>query len=429
MKAPVHRRVPRKRASAAALRARLDELEETLRAIRSGEVDALVVAGRGGDQIFTLEGADFPFRMLIEQMGEGAVTASLDGVVTYANRRFAEQCGRALQQVIGSSIYEYWTPEGASGLRALVDASAKGPASAELVLKSAAAPLAAHVSASRLAAYEKPALMLVITDLTAQKQREKLIESGRRLRKFNAELERRVAERTSELVALNEDLEAFCYSASHDLRAPLRSINGFGDLLKRDAGARLGKAGRHRLARIQDAARRMGDVIDGLLTLSRLGRDELVVEKLDVTALAEEIISELSAAEPRRKASVRVARGMTARGDRRLVTLLLHNLLQNAWKYGKRPRAFIEVFSRLERGQRVFVVKDDGVGFDQAYAETIFLPFKRLHTREAYPGTGIGLSLARRIAVRHGGWIRAEGVPGRGASFLFSFADRRRTKR
>lgn len=419
------RRAPARRVSVSALRARLEELEETLRAIRSGEVDALVVAGRGGDQIFTLEGADFPFRMLIEQMGEGAVTSTLDGIVTYANRRFAEQCGRPLQQVLGSSIYEYWTPEAASGLRAMIDASAKRPASGELALASGSGPIATHVSVSRLAAYERPALMLVITDLTAQKQRQKLIESDRRLRKFNAELEQRVRERTSELTALNQDLEAFCYSASHDLRAPLRSINGFGDLLKRDAGPRLGVEGRRRLARIQDATRRMGDVIDGLLALSRLGRDELVEEKLDMTALAEEIVSELAAAEPRRKVSVRVARGMRARGDRRLVTLLLHNLLQNAWKYGKRPRAFIEVSCRLERGRRVFVVKDDGVGFDQAYAETIFLPFKRLHTREAYPGTGIGLSLARRIVVRHGGWIRAEGLPGRGASFLFSLGDER----
>jgi PAS domain S-box-containing protein len=413
-----------RRTPLSALRARVAELEETLRAIRSGEVDALVVPGRGGDQIFTLEGADFPFRMLIEQMGEGAVTASLDGVVTYANRSFARICGRPLQQVIGASIYGFWPPESAAALRVLVDRSAKEPSSGEFVLVSEKGPLAAHVSVNRLAAYDKPALMLVITDLTERKQRDKLAESGKRLQKFNAELEGRVRERTRELTALNQDLEAFSYSASHDLRAPLRSINGFGDLLRRDLGPRLGAEGKHRLARIQDAARRMGEVIDGLLALSRLGRDEVVIETLDLTAMAEEAVSELSRADPRRKASVRVSGGMKARGDRRLVSLLLHNLLSNAWKYAKRPRGSIEVSSRLEAGRRVYFVKDDGVGFDQEYAETIFEPFKRLHTREEYPGTGIGLSLARRIVVRHGGWIRAQGAPGRGATFFFTLGER-----
>lgn len=248
------------------------------------------------------------------------------------------------------------------------------------------------------------------------------------LRQLNATLEQRIAERTAQLEASNKELEAFSYSVSHDLRAPLRGIDGWSHALVEDYGDRLDDQGREYVTRVCAEAQRMGRLIDDLLELSRLNRTELRRESVDLSALAGEIFALLRRREPERKVETIVAPGMTAWGDPGLLRVALENLLGNAWKFtGKKPEATIECgavpaagTAVTERGSTVYFVRDNGVGFDMAHATKLFSPFQRLHRPSEFPGTGIGLATVQRILRRHGGRAWAEGEPDRGATFYFS---------
>ena len=235
-------------------------------------------------------------------------------------------------------------------------------------------------------------------------------------------LEERVARRTSQLEVANRELESFAYSVSHDLRAPLRAIDGFARAVLEDHGERLPPEGRAYLERVCHAAERMGRLIDDLLALSRVTRREMHRRPVDLSALARAVADELAAAEPGRKVEVRIAPGLVAEADPGLVRLLLENLLRNAWKY-TRPRKRARVEFGAERGAAgatVFYVRDNGVGFDPRHAGRLFQPFQRLHRDEEFEGTGIGLATAFRVVRRHGGRIWADAEPGRGAVFRFT---------
>ena len=229
-------------------------------------------------------------------------------------------------------------------------------------------------------------------------------------------LEARVAERTEQLEAANRELESFSYAVSHDLRAPLRSIKGFSQILVEDHGLALAE-GKHHLDRICAATTRMNNLIDDLLRLSKLARSEPARGELDVAELAREILEELRHDSPGRCVETVIAAALPANGDPRLIRVVLENLLGNAWKFtSKRPAARIEVGSR----DGAFFVADDGAGFDAAYASKLFLPFQRMHTVAEFEGTGIGLATAHRIVRRHGGRIWADAAPNRGATFFFT---------
>jgi len=230
-------------------------------------------------------------------------------------------------------------------------------------------------------------------------------------------------DRTRRLEGLNKELEAFSYSVSHDLRAPLRSLDGFSRALEEQLGSSLDDASRAYLGRIRRASERMGVLIDALLDLSRLNRAELVSEELDFTALARQSVRDLVESQPERRVDVRVEEGMRAFGDRRQLERLLANLLGNAWKFtGPVAEPAIEVGADLGKARPVYYVRDNGVGFDMAFADKLFGAFQRLHGQNEFPGTGIGLALAQRIVLRHGGEIWAESAPGRGATFFFTLA-------
>jgi PAS domain S-box-containing protein len=249
------------------------------------------------------------------------------------------------------------------------------------------------------------------------------IRAEAKVHALNRTLEARVALRTRELSAANRELEMFAYNVSHDLRAPLRAIEGFSRLLVERYGERLDDAGRDYLDRVRKAASRMGDLIESMLKMSRLSRSELNLAELDLSRMAREIVAELRNAEPGRRVEVEIADGLRAGGDPTLVRNLLQNLLENAWKFtrGRDPgRIEFGPGEPRDDGAREFFVRDNGAGFAPEYADKLFRPFQRLHSESQFSGHGIGLASVKRIVDRHGGDIRAEGSEGRGATFWFS---------
>lgn len=241
------------------------------------------------------------------------------------------------------------------------------------------------------------------------------------IRRLNEELERRVLERTVELEAANKELEAFSYSVSHDLRAPLRSIDGFSQALLEDHATALDAGGKEYLHRVRAASQRMAQLIDDLLDLARVTRTELRRERVDLSTLAQEIAAELQSAEPGRHVEFAIAPGAVATGDPRLLRVVLENLLGNAWKFtAKHARATIEFGVVNHLGRAVYFVRDDGAGFDMAYADKLFGAFQRLHRPTEFPGAGVGLATVQRIIHRHGGRVWVEGAIERGATFHFT---------
>src|SRR5207244_1518570 len=244
-----------------------------------------------------------------------------------------------------------------------------------------------------------------------------LRESKRKLQHYGTELEQRVADRptelqernealrrnAAELLAANTELDAFAYSVSHDLRAPLRSIDGFSQVLLEDYAAQLGEAGQDSLRRVRAATQRMGILIDDLLKLARVTRAEIRAEPVDLSDLARDIAAELPRATPERLVEFAIAPHLKAQGDPRLLRVVLDNLLRNSWKYtAKQARPRIEFGSVEENGGRAFMVRDNGAGFDMKYADKLFGVFQRLHSAAEFEGTGIGLATVRRIINWHG---------------------------
>ena len=239
--------------------------------------------------------------------------------------------------------------------------------------------------------------------------------------KLNEELEKRVHIRTAQLEVANKELEAFSYSVSHDLRAPLRALDGFSAALITGYTDRLDGQGRHYLERIQAASRRMGQLINDLLNLSRVTRREMTRSSVDLSALTKKIVMELQAQEPQRQVEFVIAEGMMVQGDAHLLRLALENLLSNAWKFtGPHSQARIEVGVMKRTEEAIHFVRDNGVGFDMAYSDKLFIPFQRLHSMHEFPGTGIGLATVHRIITRHGGRIWPEAAVNQGASFYFT---------
>lgn len=239
-------------------------------------------------------------------------------------------------------------------------------------------------------------------------------------RKLTHELERRVQERTAQLEGTNKELEAFCYSVSHDLRAPLRTIRGFSEVLLEQYLPQLDTRGQDYLRRTCDAGLQMDKLIEDLLKLSRVSRGEIQHREIDLSAIAQQIASELAKGEPGRTVEFSIAPGVSANGDERLLRLVMDNLLRNAWKFtSKKPDARIE-FGRANGDTSPFFVRDNGVGFDMAYAGKLFGVFQRLHSVGDFAGTGVGLAIVQRVVNRHGGRVWADAKVDSGATFYFT---------
>lgn len=241
------------------------------------------------------------------------------------------------------------------------------------------------------------------------------------LRHFNEILEQRIKERTHQLEMANKELESFSYSIAHDLRAPLRALSGFSQILIEDYAGTLDASATGYLNRIHTAGKRMGELVDDLLKLSHVARTEMKFETVNLGTMAEEIHANLQQSEPERTVTLATGTNIIAHGDRRLLEIALENLLANAWKFTlKTPLPHIEFGEIRQAGETVYFIRDNGVGFNMDYVNKLFKPFERLHANSAFAGTGIGLSIVSRIIARHGGRVWAEGEEGKGAAFYFT---------
>ena len=407
----------------------IDAVDQSIQAIRAGAFSVLPKAEANADLLARvlhqtverervlkelrqkereLQAANANLAELVEKNADAILVLDKEGQVLFANEAAARLFGRSTQDVLEVQF----------GLPSAGDIATE----LEIVRPSSQEPKYADIRFVELTWKGIDGYLATLRDITERKRAEETLKRlNAELEEAKAGLEKAVAFRTAELAAANAELEAFSYSVSHDLKAPLRSMVGFCQALKEDYGEALDERAEDYIRRIVTASKRMAQLIEDLLLLSRVSRRPLDREKIDLSALAEEVFAEIEASEPGRDVDVAIAPGLSAVGDRTLIRSVLENLLGNAWKYSsQRPKARIEVGAAPNDGNPAYFVRDNGAGFDMTHVDKLFKPFQRLHTESEFAGTGIGLASAARIVRRHGGTVWAEGESAKGATFFFT---------
>jgi PAS domain S-box-containing protein len=345
---------------------------------------------------------------IIDQTHDSVVTTNLEGVVTSWNGGAEQLFGYSAAQAIGQHVAFVYPENEREFLdnEVLAPLKAHGRKETEVRMKRADGSIfPAHLSLSMLYrdTGEPTGMVSYCLDISQQKQRE-------------AELDRL----TSRLQASNRELESFAYSVSHDLRAPLRAIDGFSLALAEDYSDKLDDTARDYLQRVRNGAQRMATLIDDMLQLSRVNRQELDAKPVDLSQIAREVMAELQESDPKRKVHMELEENMQVHGDPRLLRVMLDNLLGNAWKFTAREEISRISFLREPNHENTFIIRDNGVGFDMRYADKLFGAFQRLHRDVDFPGTGVGLATVQRIVHRHDGKVWADAKEGKGASFYFT---------
>jgi PAS domain S-box-containing protein len=525
-----------------ALQARLEEVEETLRAIRSGEVDALVVSTSQGAQVYTLKGAEEPYRVVVEAMGEGAVTLGSNGIILYCNHRFAELVKARHEQIISQPVHAWVVESEREKLGQMLEQGSAAMVRGEFTLRATDGTLVpAYFSMRSLPEGAGMGIAAVITDLTELKQAQKKTDErakelqelftiselaqrqdigldrlyqevanalpkgwrypeiacarvvmadsefhtdnfkvtpwmltapvrvhgaavgkidvgylekkpeldegpfvreerqmlnaiaervGRiteqkraeeELSRHHLHLEHMVEQRTSQFEAVSMELEGFAYSVSHDLRVPLRAIDGFSKILLKEYEGKLDDEGKRYLNLVRENTNKLNLMFDKILALSRMGRQRMTFSEIDMEQLARAAFEELKPAFAGRELTFDVKPLPRCHGDLTMLRQVWASLLDNAIKFTRqKPAATIEVGGRTEGSELIYYVKDNGAGFDMQYADKLFSLFQRLHSVEEFEGAGFGLAIVKRIVTRHGGRVWAEGKVNEGATFYFA---------
>lgn len=451
------------------LHTRLAEAEETLNAIRSGEVDAIVVSGADGEKIYSLTSAETPYRVIVEEMYEGAVVLSIEGIILFCNRRFAELVSAPQEQIVGSKFSRFVVENDKPKYDDLLLAGIKERSSGEIeCLIHDNSPMHFRLAFSPLPPDTIGDVCIMTMDITELKQKEdelrhahdtleqkvtertttlaKTIEElatsriaamnmmqdaveakkeleivNKELQNYQQHLEKMVEARTTELQAANKELEAFSYSVSHDLRAPLRAIEGYSRFLLEDYTEKLDEEGRRLLNVIRINTQQMDQLITDILGLSRVSRTEMRLSRIDMKTLVNSIYNETTAPEIQQKFVFSVEPLPEVFGDPTLIRQVWVNLISNAIKYTlPKEERRIEIGGRVENDMNIYYIKDTGVGFNPEYIHKLFGLFQRLHKDDEFEGTGVGLAIVQRIILRHGGKVWAEGKLNEGATFWFS---------
>lgn len=368
-------------------------------------------------QGLAIQRSESRFRSLLELAPDAVAITDERGAIVLINQQAEALFGRGRDDIVGRLIdrlvpglwQEARVPERLAGTLGEM----RGTRVETRAARKGGGDFPAAVTLAPVTTEDGTLVFCDIRDISVIKENES------RIRELNDDLKLRNAE----LETLNRELESFSYSVSHDLRAPLRAIDGFSQALGEDAGDRLDAVSRGHLARIRKAAQRMGHLIDDLIRLARVTRAEIAVETVDLTGMVEEIASGLKESAPGRSAKFRIEPGLTIIGDPQLIRVAVENLLDNAWKFtAQRAETDIE-FGRGElNGEPAYFIRDNGAGFDMTYAGKLFGPFQRLHDAGRFPGTGIGLATVQRIISKHGGRVWAESKPEAGATFYFTLA-------
>ncbi|OLY94346.1 PAS/PAC sensor signal transduction histidine kinase [Cnuella takakiae] len=401
------------------LRFQLTEANETIDAIRTGQIDALVVQGQGGHQLYTLKSADQTYRVFIEKMAEGAVTINPKGLILYCNSQFASMVHHSLSEVIGMPFDTFVADENKAHYRELFQKCWKDDCKGEVLLISGESQTPVQLSLTTLQLAEGISLSIILTDLTAQKKtQQQLLENNTKLEDINHALE-----------ISNHDLQQFASIASHDLQEPLRKIIMFSNLIKDRSDGLTTETKKH-LQKVIDSSIRMKTLIIDILTYSKLSANDFYFECIDLNEMLDELKEDFELIIEEKNAQIVVSKLPCLYVNKGQIRQVFQNIISNALKFAKvGVSPLIEVASRRiaekafnsrqkEDGPYCLIsIRDNGIGFDEKYVQNIFSLFQRLNTKDRYEGTGIGLAIAKRIVEKHKGLITALSKENEGAEF------------